>query len=153
MNWNLIWKPIDAYTSEFIVFLGDEPIITKKMFADIIRTPKNLYLTFVESSYKFSFELFNEFICEFESGKQTKFVFDINDGEEAFAYDSDMESLKIVFQLYSSNLNISIPMDERTRMQFANEFRKFLTHNMNLYEESTKLITDDSSYQTEISPI
>jgi len=58
--------------------------------------------------------------------------------EEAFAYDSDSERFIVALDSYKSNMNFSIPMDDRTRTQFALEFKKFLTHSLEFFETSTK---------------
>lgn len=147
MNWNLVWTSIDKSTGEFVVLLGDEPILTKKMYGQIINGSSGSYLTFVENSYKFSFENFNEFVNDFDSGKQAKISFDVWDGEDAIAYDEDNESLNIELSSYTSNLKFSIGLNEKTRSQFASEFRKFLNHWMEFFESELKNKNSNSTIQ------
>lgn len=148
MNWNLVWIPEPSESndcskpsgeSKFIFYLGDEPILTKRMYGQIYRTDKDSWLTFVENSHKFSFEDFNEFIVDFEKSAQAKIKFDVWDGEEAFAYDSESDRLTIALDSYTSNMYFSIPIDERTRVQFAGEFKKFLTYYLEFFEASNTL--------------
>jgi len=133
MNWNLVWTPIDNHISKFTIYLGDEPILTKTMNGQIYQTDTNSCLTFVENSYKFSFEDFNEFIGDFEMGKQTKFSFDIWNGEEAFAYDELTERLTWAHDSNISELHFSTLIDERTRIQFGGEFKNFLNFYLEYY--------------------
>jgi hypothetical protein len=152
MNWNLVWtnetntsKTEGMFNSKFIFYLGDEPVLTKRMYGQIYRTENDAWLTFVENSHKFSFEDFNEFIMDFEKSSQAKIKFNVWDGkvcfnnqtclgrEEAFAYDSDSERFIVAFDSYTSNMNFSIPMDDRTRTQFTLEFRKFLTNSLEFF--------------------
>ena len=143
MSWNLVWTPSESddknfCNSKFVFYLGDEPILTKRMYGQIYRSEKESWLTFVENSHKFSFEDFNEFIIDFSKSAQAKIRFDVWDGEEAFAYDSDSERLIIALDSYTSNMNFSIPIDERIRNQFIGEFKKFLNYCLNFFETATK---------------
>ena len=150
MSWNLVWTSKDSENkvssiSEFVVLFGDEPILTKTMYGQITKSDNIPHLTFVESSYKFSFEDFNEFTSDFELGKQAKFSFDVLDGEDAFAYDETKETLIIALSSYTSNLKFEIPIDGRTRSQFVAEFRKFLKHSLECYEKFTKTESVDDN--------
>lgn len=136
MNWNLIWTPIGKTTGEFIFLFGDEPILTKQMRGKIINKTNDQYLTFVESTHKFTFEGFNEFIDEFEKGNEIKYSFDIWDGEDSFSYNNTDERLDITLVFYTSNLTFSIELTEKVRHQFATEFRKFLAHYLKFFENN-----------------
>ncbi len=146
MSWNLVWtSENNNANSKFVFYLGDEPILTKLMYGQIFRTDKEAWLTFVENSHKFSFEDFNEFIIDFEKSAQAKIKFDVWDGEEAFAYDSESERLIIALDSYTSNMNFSIPIDERSRVQFVGEFRKFLNHYLEFFKSSTNPLKSTNS--------
>ena len=132
MNWNLVWTPIHNQTSKFTIYLGDEPILTKTMYGQIYQTNKKLWLTFVENS-KFSFEDFNEFIGDFEIGEQAKFSFSLLNGEDSLVYDKSTERLTWALESYTSNLHFSAQMDERTRIQFAREFKNFFNFYLEYY--------------------
>lgn len=136
MSWNLLWTPNETnkLTGEFVVLLDDEPFLSKKMYGQITNRSECFYLTFVKNLHKFSFEDFNEFINDFENGRQAKCSFDVWNGEDAFAYDETNEQLNIELSSYTSNLRITIPMIEKTRMQFAKKFRKFLTYYLELLD-------------------
>lgn len=136
MMWNLVWTPIDTCTSEFVICLGDEPVLTKRLCGRIVINGKESWLRFVESSYKFKFEDFNEFIGDFESNKQAKGIFNMTNGEEAFGYDPETSRLTWIFGSYTSNLNFTVELDERGRTQFAKEFRKFLNFYLEFYESN-----------------
>lgn len=144
MSWNLVWTPVTNELtqsngdSKFVFYLGDEPILTKQMYGQIYQTEKESWLTFVENSHKFSFEDFSEFIMDFEKSSQAKISFDIWDGQDAFAYDSNSEQLIVALDSYTSNMKFSIPIDDRARAQFALEFRKFLNHYLSFFEAQTK---------------
>jgi hypothetical protein len=137
MNWNLTWESIDTHNGKFTIYLGDEPVLTKRMYGQIYRTDKDTWITFVENSHKFSFEDCNEFIAQLENDTSGKITFDIWDGEEAIAYDSETQILTWALDSYTSNLHFSIPMDPRTRNQFAVQFRNFLNFYLNFYDSST----------------
>jgi len=154
MNWNLVWinelneTNKSSFSGRFVFYLRDEPILTKRMYGQVCRSEKDVWMTFVENSHKFSFEDFNEFVTDFSESAQAKFQFDVWDGEEAFAYDSDSERLVVALESYTSNMNFSIPIDERTRTQFTGEFTKFLNCCIEFFESATKQDSntlDDSS--------
>jgi len=143
MSWNLVWTSRNSENKfssigDFVVLFGDEPILTKTMYGQISKEDNKSHLTFVESSYKFNFEDFNEFIFDFELGKQAKFSFDVYDGEDVFAYDEISETLIIELSSFTSNLRFSIPIDGRSRSQFVAEFRKFLNHYLECFEKFNK---------------
>ncbi len=143
MNWNLVWTPgestgANTCNSKFVFYLGDEPILTKKMNGQICQSQKKTWLTFVETMYKFSFENFNEFVMDFQKSTQAKISFDVWDGQESFVYDSDTDRLIIAFELYTSNMVFSISIDDRTRIQFVKEFNKFQNHYLEFFETSSK---------------
>jgi len=135
MNWNLVWEPIHNQTSKFTIYLGDEPILTKTMYGQIYQTNTNSWLTFVEN-FKFSFEDFNEFISDFETGKQSKSSFSVLNGEDSLVYDELTERLTWALVYNESNLHFSAQMDNRTRMQFVGEFKKFLNFYLEYYSTS-----------------
>jgi hypothetical protein len=135
MNWNLVWEPIHNQTSKFTIYLGDEPILTKTMYGQIYHTNTNSWLTFVEN-FKFSFENFNEFINDFETGRQAKFSFSLLNGEDSLVYDELTERLTWALESNTSNLHFSFQMDEKTRMQIVGEFKKFLNFYLDYYSTS-----------------
>jgi len=134
MIWNLIWTPIHNQTSKFTIYLEDEIVLTKTIYGQIYQNNTNFWLSFIENS-KFSFEDFNEFINDFETGKDVKFSFNILNGEDELVYNKFTERLTWLLGSHTSNLLFSHQIDERTRMQFAREFRKFLNYYLKFYLE------------------
>lgn len=121
------------------------------MYGNICRTfdsklKKNVnFLTFVETSEKFDFELFDNFIKSLESDKTVHFVFDAWDGCEAFRYKSETKVLIFEFSKWTSNMDFTLKLTNDMRMQFAEEFKKFLDFYKQYFESKNKPKTKSKS--------
>lgn len=151
MNWNLNFttddNTSDNNTAKFQVFLNDEPVFTKTLYAKIYTSgflfnlnKTEQYLTFSEDdNEKFSFESFNEFIDDIKENKQTKFIFNNMEGEDSFEYNHENETFIFTFDYLSVSSNCVIRMDQRTKTQFIVELNKFLNWSMSKLEKYSEM--------------
>ena len=155
-NWKLQWNSYNNRDGSFTVFFNNDQILTKKMYGNICRTfdsklKKNVnFLTFVETSEKFDFELFDNFIKSIEADETVRFVFDAWDGCEAFKYKSETKVLTFEFSKWSSNMDFTLKLTDDMRMQFAEEFKKFLDFYKQYFESKNKPKTKSKSNNDDV---
>lgn len=136
MSWNLTWNLIESNESEFVVLLNDEPIARKTLHANVYLNKSQKYLTFAETSYVFKFDNFSNFINMLENDQSCDFYFDVYDGYDKFEYDKNTSKLIFHWSMYSQSLIVSIPIDDRSRVQFASQFKNFLEYSKKFLEEN-----------------
>jgi|LauGreDrversion4_2_1035121.scaffolds.fasta_scaffold502946_2 hypothetical protein len=129
-QWNLSWiSDFQGNDSTFIVLMGDEPIFHHHFHFTLNERGK-----FAIDKSEFSFEEFNEFICELEQGESTEFYFDDFYWCDNLEYCSD--SNKFTF-CWMEESKFTIQLNENMRFQFAKVFRDFLAHMMELSNKLT----------------
>lgn len=130
--WRLVWQKKSDKDGTFTIYCNDQIILTKEMYGNIYKindkrdglTKK--YLTFVETYEDFNFENFTKFIANLEADNNAFYNLDPYDGEESFKYNPENKIFTIAFTKYSSTMYFTINLDDETRLNFVNEFKKFL---------------------------